>query len=154
MVEHADVFAIATEYQANGLRDLVAINFTKAVKEFWSCAEFSQAVQTVYHSIADDIMQLRAIVADAILEHFGDHTFKDDIEAVVSSIPGLAYSHFKRSREKPSFSCGKKEHTESQTERIYCVGCNYKAMICSSCFNDRTTFAFCWNCGVQFTRRA
>jgi hypothetical protein len=70
LIEHAKVFAIAIKYQADGLLELAVTRFKESMAIHWDHEDFAHAVHIVYHSTADDVMDLRTIVADTIHAHF------------------------------------------------------------------------------------
>jgi hypothetical protein len=113
MLEHAKVSAMAIKYQVNGLRDLAVSKFTDAVKAGWDHESFAHTIFTVYNSTADDVTNLREIVAVTIYEHFDDLKKRDEIEVVVSSTGGLAYNLLERSR---TFVCKQKNHDASKQQ--------------------------------------
>lgn len=136
IIVHAKVFAISIKYQANGLRDLATTKFGEAVKSSWNTRAFAQAIEIVYNSTTDDNKQLRNIVADTIHEHFDDLKYGNDVEAVVSQIPGLAYGLLKRSRKSQTrLTCKHHLHHEPNIPvmEVTCDLCKVKIPMCSNC---------------------
>lgn len=145
MVEHAKLFAMAVNYQVDGLRDLAVSKFSEAVKAGWDHEDFAHTVFLVYNTTADDIIELRDVVADTLYEHFGTLKNKDEVATVVRSIPGLGYDLFKRSYTS-RMVCS---HNTYRQERA-CQSCCQIFQYCSSCYNPSygaySSYFKCPNC--------
>lgn len=99
LVEHAKAFAIATKYQIQGLRTLATSKFKASVAKHWEHDDFSHAVHIVYTSTADDIPELRFIVADAIHNNVDLLCEKPEIQSLLRGLPGLAADLLERGRQ-------------------------------------------------------
>jgi len=129
LIEHAKVFAIAVKYQIDGLRDLAASKFEEAAAAHWNNDDFPHAVHVAYNSTADQVTQLRKIVADTLHERLDDLAEKAEVETVVRSIPGLAYDLLKRRCGRVACFNG---HTASAGRR-HCSNCVGMVRCCSHC---------------------
>ena len=135
ILNHAKVFAMATKYQVHGLRSLAVSKFLEAVRTGWDHDSFARTIFTVYNSTADDVTGLRDIVAGTIHDHFDVLKEKDDVEIIVSSIGGLAYSLLKRSIRT---TCTQRHHDASKAGwEVYCKACDFISRCCYRCYNDR-----------------
>lgn len=135
LVEHARVFAMAIKYQIDGLRQLAAKKFKQTASVHWNHEDFAHAIHVVYTSTVDDVQELRAIVADTINDHLNDLQDKDEIEVVVSSLGGLAYSLLKR--KNPPFCCARQHKGEGLHLVCPTPSCAFSFDICKQCHRTR-----------------
>lgn len=91
LLTHAKVFAAATKYQADGLRDLAEENFRKTIPFFWNDAIFAEVVMVVFHSTPDEISILRDIVIDTLYNHIDALKDKKKTRTALCEIPCLEY---------------------------------------------------------------
>lgn len=129
IIEHAKVFAIAVKYQVNGLRKLATSKFKQAARVSWDHDDFTQAISVVYNSTADDVPELRNIFIDVIHDRFDTLKQKSEFEAVVTSIPALAFTLLKRVGTISGCANG---HKGKGTTK-FCMGCHTQFDICTAC---------------------
>ena len=146
LIEHAKVFAMATKYQADGLRQLAVKKFRMAACLYWDHEDFARATHVVYTSTADDVQELRAVVAGAIRIHFHDLRKKTEIDVAISGLGGLAYDILKRM--KTETQCGNSGHSGYDGRiTLKCAqwNCTPKFTVCKECVSSRSavTCPFC-----------
>jgi hypothetical protein len=129
IIEHAKVFAMAVKYQVDGLRRLAAAKFKRSARANWNHDDFAHAISVVHNSTADDVPQLRKIVGDIIYEHFDTLKHKADIDALIRSIPLLAYGMLSRAGTIAGCANG---HSGQMTATM-CRYCQSKFDICEGC---------------------
>ncbi|KAL1586300.1 hypothetical protein WHR41_05568 [Cladosporium halotolerans] len=100
LMQHAKLFAMAVKYQIDGLRHLTTQKFKEAVATQWSHEDFAHTIHIVYNSTAEDVTELREIVADAVHAHFEELQERPGVEASMRSIAALTYGLLTRSRER------------------------------------------------------
>lgn len=98
ILEHAKVFAIAVKYQIYGLQGLAAAKFKDAATAYWKHDDFVEAIYIAYSSTAEEVTQLRGVVAEILHQHFDDIEEKSELETALCNTPRLAYDVLKRSR--------------------------------------------------------
>jgi hypothetical protein len=147
---HAKLFAIAVKYQADGLRELANMRFKEATVVHWDHEDFAHAIHIVYHSTTDDFMDLCAIVADTIHKHFDRLGAKETVKALMSSVPGLAFSLLERARgnqHNDSTLLCKKGHGAGQWMSRSCTRCSSSSACCESCACGVYSVKLCPICG-------
>jgi hypothetical protein len=98
ILEHAKVFAIAVKYQIYGLQGLAAAKVKDAATAYWKHDDFVEAIYIAYSSTAEEVTQLRGVVAEILHQHFDDIEEESELETALCNIPRLAYDVLKRSR--------------------------------------------------------
>jgi len=146
LVEHARVFAMATKYQADGLRQLAAHKFKETASKDWNHEDFAHTVHVVYTSTSDNIIELRQIVADTIHDHLEDLKDKEEVETVISGLGGLAYSLLKRRCR--TLSCTREHGGDALPLVVQCLQstCRHSFSICRQCHSGRR-MVYCPFCG-------
>lgn len=142
VVEHAKVFAMGAKYQIDGLCDLAVGKFRESAIAYWgSHDDIAIAISLVYNSTPGQFTQLRETVADTSFDH--TNALQDErIEALLDSMPGLAYALLKRSRDKIekdaaalSVPCRRGDHYRYKTVILMCHNCTRGSRVCSDCHN-------------------
>lgn len=100
LMQHAKLFTMAVKYQIDGLRHLITQKFKEAVATQWSHEDFAHTIHIVYNSTAEDVTELREIVADAVHAHFEELQERPGVEVSMRSIAALTYGLLTRSRER------------------------------------------------------
>ncbi|KAM0718908.1 hypothetical protein Q7P37_005980 [Cladosporium fusiforme] len=100
LIEHAKTFAIAVKYQVQGLRTIAHAKFKLLVLKSLEHDDFSHAIHIVYTSTADNVTELRDIVANTIHANIDKMRKKPEVQALLSSIPGLAYCLLERNLDE------------------------------------------------------
>jgi hypothetical protein len=138
IIEHAKVFAMAVNYQVDGLRDLAAAKFKQSAKTHWNHDDFAHAIFIVHNSTSEGVPQLRDIVADILHERFEKLKHKAEVETVVCSIPHLAYALLKRAGTIPTCVNGHARNISTMT----CSLCTKQYYMCKTC-----PWQYCPSCG-------
>lgn len=124
----AKVFAIATKYQVAKLQNVSIRVFKKALsRKGWDCIEFAEAVRIVHCSTPENVQQLRATVNERILRSLDSMKYRAEVEAAISSIPGLA-DYLRDQRERRSKA--KNGCEVNGCEQAY----HYISTYCERCF--------------------
>ena len=121
IIEHAKVFAIAVKYQIDGLRDLAASKFRDAASAHWDHDDFVHSIYITYNSTAEEVTQLREVVAEILHQHFDHIEEESELESALCNVPRLAYEVLKRSRAE-----GRDGSAELAGVSYECDGCGKK----------------------------
>ena len=119
---HAKMYTLGSKYMIESLKAIALQKFTEAVKYAWNHPDFIVAVRVVYTTTPHSDKGLREVALRTLLDHSAILSRKDDLEACICSMDGLAYEMFRIvvKRFAPSGTCS---HTFGGILFGRCISC-------------------------------
>lgn len=150
LITHAKVFATAVKYQVEGLVDLAARRFGRRLRDEYDAEEFVACIRFVYESTPEDVMQLRNIVVNTLVERFDPLQDSGMVEELMDSNPGLGYNVLRLSTLAHNQWVHDCKHDRKQLPS-WCRQCFVMLPHCRKCWRSTETRPTCPSCNGKLT---
>lgn len=153
LMMHAKLFALAIKYQIPGLRKIMADKLEYVLNDYDnSDNDLFRVAHYIYHSITDDVRELRDLVASELLARYERLRETPEGQMGLRSIPGVALDllDLKTQRQKDTtILCHRGHHSGAGiSSRFGCRFCGCHRPACSICKKQWKTQC-CKFCGSE-----